>query len=152
MRARIVALAVAVASLAGSGFLARGGSAGARTGVSPTAWTETANCPGSGVTLTLTASNLHTSWHGARAHRSSSVSGDITVTARGHRAVTYAQGYQVRDAVPPDGGGTIVTGMSVQLTPGGGSYVVNGVAFLSPDGFLGRATGTTTSVCAALGI
>ena len=151
MHTRVVVVMVAAGLLAGAGFLASGGSAGAQAGPSHAAWTQTATCPGSGVTLTLTASNLRTVWHGAGAKRWSAFSGDVAVAAPGHPVVTYGESYRVHDTVPPGGGGTVVAGTSVQLTPGGGAYVVSGTAFLSPDGLLGRASGTAASVCAAFG-
>jgi hypothetical protein len=75
----------------------------------------------------------------------------VTVAAANGRTATYVENFQGADASPPDSGGTVVTGTSVQVTAGGGPFVVDGVAYLAPGGFLGRVSGTTTSVCAALG-
>jgi len=146
-RRRIVAVAVVAASLAAAGLALRGGPAAAQT----TAWTQTSTCPTSGLVLTLRAWNVRTTYQGAGAQRQWSVTGNVTVTAPNHTSVTYAEQYVGQDAPPPEGGGTVVTGTSVQITPGGGPDVVDGVASLSPDGLLGRTSGTTTPVCAALG-
>ncbi|HUY22084.1 MAG TPA: hypothetical protein VMV22_07060 [Acidimicrobiales bacterium] len=111
--------------------------------------TQAVVCPGSGLVLTLRSSSR------SRAHSSGPggpgwVSGQVLVTAADHRSTRFVTRYR-RQGAPAGGEGTVVTGQSVQISPGGGPFWVNGTAYLAPDGLLGRTTGSTTSICAALG-
>jgi len=141
---RIAAIGIVLAAAALPAVLASGATP---AGAAPSTWTQDATCPVSGLAVVLRGSEqVHAT--GPAADRHWTVGGTVTATA-GHATATYTLSYQGESA--SGAGGTEVTGRSVEIAPGGAPFAVDGTAYLAPDGFLGRAVGTTASICGQLG-
>jgi hypothetical protein len=149
MRRLLDKAAVIGVALVASGALAGAAAASARTphhqaASSGTSWTQHTVCPGSGMTVDLVASDVVTSSASGGAQH---VTGKLVATSSAGHSADVALNYTVTSQAP---GVSVVTGTAVELVAGGGAMVVRGTAYLAPDGFLGRFTGTTTALCSSL--
>ena len=108
-------------------------------------WTEHAVCPGTGITVTLVASDVVIQPAPGGGQR---VSGQVLATSSAGHAAHIALSYT---AVGQSPGSTVITGTAVEIAPGEGPVVINGTASLAPDGLLGRAVGGVTDLCTTLG-
>jgi len=149
---RAAMIGVAVLATLGTASAAaasnRGHTGTARSATRTATWTQRAVCPGSGLVLTVTASHVRARPVGNGPTRAQRVTAKVVARSPRHRAVRVAVDSRVISHPP---GATVVTGRSVELAPGGGPYVVDGTAYLAPDGFLGHTTGRTASLCGAMG-
>jgi hypothetical protein len=147
---RIAGIMLVLSAAAVTLGVATGSSAAGAAGAPDQAysWSQRAVCPASGLTLGLRTSHTTIRYSGAGASRQWSVQGTVVVTAPGHRGADYTLSYVGQDSA---GGGTTVTGRSVQIALGSGPVAVDGTAYLAPDGSLGRTTGSVSSICSAFG-
>ncbi len=143
LRALIVASLVWVGTTGALAVTSRAGALG-------TSWTRTTTCP-NGLALTLQAVDVRTRNGGSGEHAWWWVTGNVIVSAANGQWVTEEEAYLGRDTLPAGSGGTEASGTSIQFAPNGVPFLVQGTAYLAPGGFLGRVSGTETSLCSALG-
>ena len=75
------------------------------------------------------------------------MTGQLVASSSAGHSADVALDYTLTSQAP---GASVVTGTAVELVAGGGATVVHGTAYLAPDGFLGRDTGTATALCSSL--
>lgn len=137
---------VVLSAAVGAGLVLASGAGPAEA--APSTWTQRVVCPTSGLPVTLSGSE-HLRHLGSGPAAVWTVSETVTAVAPATGPRTFDLAYVGRSA--SGAGGTVVTGRSLEMAPGGDPDVVTGTAYLAPDGLLGRFTGSALSVCAAMG-